>query len=469
MTWNKGRVKFHRTAAIIPAALAIVSLPFYFGSSGIHAYFSGDDLMNLHGYWSKPPMELLKGNLLYYSASYRPLGGLFYVGLYSLFGLNPLPFRIVCMALFFLNLLLGFRLLNTLTSSLEMALLATLFFAHHAGYADFYQNTGVIFDLLCFTFYCAGLELYIAARKDGRPVSATRFLAIVLAFLCALNSKEMAVSFPVVILLYEIIIHKSLANIGKALLLALMVVPYLFLKLSADSLFSTISDYKITLTLAQYTANNLHYHNLLFYLKNSVLTPGLLLGLLLGLLALAGLLRSKLMLFAMAFLLVTPLPIIFISPRGSTFVYYIPLVGYSLYAASALLQLRGKCFQSMPDSAHRTMQAITFCLAFLLLFNLHAGNIIAEVEDARLRQTAFQLRALNLKAKGEGRLLFLKDSFEKEDWSLLYICRLLYNNPALEVDRIKRMTETPTAAEEQAYMYVLTHDGGKYQIALPAH
>ena len=200
-----------------------------------------------------------------------------------------------------------------------------------------------------------------------------------------------------------------------------------------------------------------------------MLTPGLLLGLLLGLLALAGLLRSKLMLFALAFLLVTPLPIIFISPRGSTFVYYIPLVGYSLYAASALLQLRGKCFQWMPDSAHRTMQAITFCLAFLLLFNLHAGNIVVEAEDARLRQTAFQLRALNLKAKGEGRLLFLKDSFEKEDWSLLYICRLLYNNPALEVDRIKRMTETPTAAEQQAYMYVLTHDGAKYQIALPAH
>ena len=50
--------------------------------------------MNLHSYLSRSPVALILDNLRYWSTSYRPLGGLFYVALYRWFGFDPLPFRV---------------------------------------------------------------------------------------------------------------------------------------------------------------------------------------------------------------------------------------------------------------------------------------------------------------------------------------------------------------------------------------
>ncbi len=75
-----------------------------FAHDGLTAPFSGDDLMNLHGYLSRTPVSLMLDNLRYWSTSYRPLGGLFYVALYSWFGFDPLPFRVACFGLLALNL-----------------------------------------------------------------------------------------------------------------------------------------------------------------------------------------------------------------------------------------------------------------------------------------------------------------------------------------------------------------------------
>ena len=55
-----------------------------FAHNGLWAQFSGDDLTNLHEYLSRSPVSLIVDNLRYWSTSYRPLGGLFYVALYRL-------------------------------------------------------------------------------------------------------------------------------------------------------------------------------------------------------------------------------------------------------------------------------------------------------------------------------------------------------------------------------------------------
>src|SRR5260370_42692889 len=80
-----------------------------FAHNGLTAPFSGDDLMNLHGYLSRSPVSLLVDNLRYWSTSYRPLGGLFYIAFYNWFGFDPLPFRAACFGLLGLNLSLLWR------------------------------------------------------------------------------------------------------------------------------------------------------------------------------------------------------------------------------------------------------------------------------------------------------------------------------------------------------------------------
>ena len=80
-----------KTRAPLLAALAIGGIFVAFAGDGIRAYFTPDDMMNLYVSWSAAPAELLHND--------RPLGALAYRGLFALFGLNPLPYRIVCFVL----------------------------------------------------------------------------------------------------------------------------------------------------------------------------------------------------------------------------------------------------------------------------------------------------------------------------------------------------------------------------------
>ena len=92
-----------------------------FAHNGIWAQFSNDDLMNLHDHLRRGPVRLVLDNLRYWSTAYRPLGGLFYVALYRIFGFHPLPFRIACFGLLALNLGLLGRFTFRLSGSREVA------------------------------------------------------------------------------------------------------------------------------------------------------------------------------------------------------------------------------------------------------------------------------------------------------------------------------------------------------------
>ena len=80
-----------------------------FAGPGLGAGFMHDDLMNLCRAWYPPVSRHLLDTVLFFrfSDSYRPLGSLFYITLFDLFGFNPLPYRIACYALMLLNLWLA--------------------------------------------------------------------------------------------------------------------------------------------------------------------------------------------------------------------------------------------------------------------------------------------------------------------------------------------------------------------------
>jgi hypothetical protein len=115
-----------------------------FAHGGIGAEFSGDDLMNLHGHLSRGTASLIVDNLRYWSTSYRPLGGLFYVAIYRCFGFQPLPFRVACFGLLALNLSLLWRFTLRLSGRREVAFLALLLAGYHAWFIDLYYSTGTV-------------------------------------------------------------------------------------------------------------------------------------------------------------------------------------------------------------------------------------------------------------------------------------------------------------------------------------
>src|SRR5437879_8431623 len=105
-------------------------------------------MMNLYEAWFRPLVE-----------TDRYLGTLVYRGLFAVAGLNPLPYRAVCMLLLLVNLGLLYRFCLRISNSREIAALACLLGAYHAHLADLYYSTGTIYDLLCGAIYLSAFLL----------------------------------------------------------------------------------------------------------------------------------------------------------------------------------------------------------------------------------------------------------------------------------------------------------------------
>ncbi len=71
-----------------------------------------------------------------------------------------------------------------------------------------------VFDVLCFTFYFAAFTYYLSFRTRGLPLTPMRIVVFLLLYVGALDSKEMAVTLPVMVLLYELI--WGLAGFGES-------------------------------------------------------------------------------------------------------------------------------------------------------------------------------------------------------------------------------------------------------------
>ena len=413
--------------------------------------------MNLYGYWSKPFVETVRANLLYFTPFFRPLGGLIYWGLYSVFGLNPLPFRIVCFALLLFNIFLLYKLAVAITGSKETGLLTALLGSHHAGYADLYFNSGTIYDLLVFLFFSLTIYLYVARHKA---------IYVVLAFLCAINAKEMAVTLPVVLLLYELIFNRPiltfsglkswfLDRVWIVFLLGLLLLPYIYGKLGSGNLSGNPA-FALNLSVPYYLTNSGRYMDVLLFQPLGWTTAKFLALFIFSMFALAAVLRSRVLFFCCLFFLLTPLPIIFIAFRGSLYLLYIPMIGLTLFVATVIVRIRELASGS---------PALTFATVFLVLFWVHDRHRPIGNEVPAFRSTLNQLSALHLQPKPGARILMLEDPFDTDEWAPVFIGRILYNDKELVVDRIKMMNQKPTAAEIQAYDYVLAYENGQLRLA----
>src|SRR5439155_19944588 len=69
-------------------------------------------------------------------------------------------------------------------------------------------NTAFIYDVLCGLFYFAAFAVYVRTRRRGESLSGRQIAGFLVLFLCSLNSKEMAVSLPAMLIAYEWIYHR---------------------------------------------------------------------------------------------------------------------------------------------------------------------------------------------------------------------------------------------------------------------
>ncbi len=449
----------------LPGALAVVCIAAYFlffAGPGLRAGFTHDDLMNMERSWDPPITRHLGDTLLFWrvSPTFRPVGSLFYRLLFELFGFNPLPFRVACYLLLALNLWLAYALIRRLTKSREIAALTTLLWAYHREFWNLYVNTGTCYDLLCFFFYVAAFLYYLRARERKFPLGWRPIAIWSCLYVLSLNSKEMALTLPMVIAAYELLASPPgswrpagfwawLRGEGRIPLVgAVLTALFVFGRLRGPEALPAMSAYHPLLRFNVYLSHAQHFLWAALC-KPGWLTPAVVGAMGILLLAVTLISRRLPLRLAVVWMVVGILPVAFIPQRGLDAVY-IPTLAFALFLATGLTRLAAR-------------PAILFVCVLLALvaLNLKYGRIPFEqatAEGRHIESVYDQLRGLHTVFPRGGRVLFLRDPFANEEWGSTFVAMLYSRDRSLYVQRLDRLQQHGDPADLVDFDVVLSYE-----------
>ena len=447
---------------------------------GLSSFFTRDDGLNLaylHGYFHMPLVEILQQAVTVATEGYRPVGGLFYRLLYSVFGFDPFPFRVAAFTLMAVNLLLAYDLVRILARSHTAAFVATLLLSYNASFAELYQSTGTIYDILCFGFFVASFRLYTGSRESTASLGLKTIAYVCVLYGCALGSKEMAVSFPAALVLYELIYHPNqfrrkhvLTNLYKPHLLlisglVILTALYSAVKLFSENPLSGHAGYAPELSMVQFSMGLNHYLPRWLYWPSLDQTGTLVLVSTAG--AAAFLIRVRELMFGACFVIVSLLPIAFVLPRGG-FAFYLPALGCAIFLGSAVshvLMRLSRVAAAKSQRLHESMlvpfrAAVVLGLAVALtpLHMAAARNTPRIIYDDYSQQIISDLRSMHPFFPDRSMLYFDNDPYPADYYnSLLFLVQLAYDNPTLRVQRGKATGFH--LVEEQDVFYFTVREG----------
>jgi hypothetical protein len=350
------------------------------------AYFWLDDFNNLYWVQRESCGELMGYILNPAAVSFRPLGMFVYWILWHLWKSNPLPYHIVAWAIHTLNVFLVYLILSHLTKSKYAAAIGAMLFSFQGIYGEIFWSFGTIFELVSGLLYFISLWLYVRG-----PLSARRMVLIAAIYILAIKSKEMAITLPVVLLSYELLVrprnHKldaaQIWSLAKHFsILAIIAIWFTYLKVStmagmtSSQPYSPSHPYYMELSLRSLKQGYAWYFNAIFKVTlNSFLE--ILSGVLLTYLLVFK--RDRVTLFFISYLLVSLLPIVIFPNHHYSFFLYLPFLGVCGLAAIIVKTLIGWIEGRLPP---RLTTALGIC-CFALASSLHYMNQKEQSEGQR--------------------------------------------------------------------------------------
>jgi hypothetical protein len=340
----------HRwTNADAICVLLLIAYFLHFTLAARHGGFREDEMLNLWAYWYIGPIQSLFDCAKFWTPYYRPGGALYYLPLYHFFGLNPFPYRIVQISILALSIPIAYWLARLLACSLSVAFLAVLAFCYHPYVANLVFVGAFIYDVLCGLFYFATLGYYVHIREKQaylRPLQLVLFLVL---YICALNSKEMAVTLPVIVLIYELLKSSRWASLNAflswiwrdaapALAGGAITAFYVYSKISGIGPTIGSDSYRPMYSWHNFVTSNAAFVGELLYAPQAI-TPTALLLLWAAVFIYAFLRRDRMLRLMAFWIVIVPLPIAFILPVRRGGCLYLLLFGWSLICARAACDL----------------------------------------------------------------------------------------------------------------------------------
>ena len=474
---------YRRTVFDAICVAILIAYFLHFALPALRGGFREDEMMNMGICWCAGALKSLLANVAFWKLFvcpggalydlplylYRPAGAFYYLPLYHFFDLDPLPYRIVQISILASSIPLIYYLSRRLTSSGSIAFLAVLALCYHPRLAGLVFVGAFIYDVLCGFFYFAALAYYIHFREKGvslRPVQLFGFLAI---YVMALNCKEMAVTLPVIVLIYEFLKSHGWADwkaflrwirsyTAPSLIAGLLTVFYIYGKLHGTGSLTSLDPYRPKYSWDTFTASNANFVGQLLFAGHTVTPIALLL--LWALVFIYAFLRRDRTLQLMAFwIVIVPLPLAFIVPTRGDASLYLLLFGWAIIFAKVTFDLITLIWKfsvfignrvipaatsaSVGDASRRVASRGFGIVAMLLVaFALAA---FTQRENQRLRvpwlnvgaktsHVIHTFRSLALRpSHGSSILLLLKENLFQNKWNVFFIASLVWNDHSLRI------------------------------------
>jgi len=436
-------------------AVAALFLLYFFVVSWdtVKAHFAPDEMFAIWWYWHPSPWHLLASQFELWQGYVRPLAGFFFLPIYLKFGLNPIPYHVVLLALLLAGAYLMYLLARALGCEELPAAVVALIACYHGGLSNLYYNSVFVFDVLVAIFYFAAIAYYARVRSTGKMLNGGQTAFFLVLYLCALNSKEMAVTLPVILLAYEWLFCAAPPWRPKALVswllgpgrvmcwVGLMNLVFIYGKrFGPDGLMNGPSDaYKPVLSLARIVDFQERYLGDLFYhLPRFGGIATLLIWLAVTWLAWRG--GRPLLRFCWIWVLVTPLPIEFIVGRDQACLY-VCLAGWAIlagvlftdlasFAAPRLVALDSQC-RSLGVKRTRALVAAMGMLVFALGSWSFKQTEVDPSKPALGLQTyevLAEFRAMNPTVPSGATVVFLDDPWRNAGFDMEFIAELWFRD-----------------------------------------
>lgn len=439
---------------------------FHFALPALRAGFGDDEMMNLYLYWLAGAFKSIQANLCFWSTFPRPAGALYYLPLYHFFFLDPLPYRIVQISILAATIPIFFYLALLLSGSRAVAFLVALAMCYHGQMASLVFSGSFIYDVLCGFFYFAALTYYVRIREKGVALCPGQLAIFLALYVCALNSKEMAVSLPVVVFIYEALKCSRLRAWNEFALrnwrvaipvfvAAFVTAIYIYGKLNGAYSLAKLEAYRPVYSWHRFTLTNAHFINDLLYDSASGIGRAMLIGW--PVLFLYAFWRRDRLLQLMAFwVVITPLPLAFIPSRGAA-MYYIVLLGWATIFARLVSDLIALVGKVTALSGPRIAMLSTSATAAVAV----AFAVFTQWENQRFDRTRSLLnsgekslcviqafRSLALHPEPGSRILLRPEKrFYQNGYYPMFVASLVWNDHSLriEVEGQQRLAEREIA------------------------
>jgi len=376
----------------------------------------------------------------------------------------PCPYRIACYGLLLLNLGMAYALVRRLTGSRLTAGVAVLLFAYHGRFAGLYCNTGLCYDLLCFFFYTAAFLYYVWVRQRGFPLGWKQVAAWSGLYLLALNSKEIAVSLPLLMAVYELTVSPPAAwrlrdlsrwmyREGRAVVAGgIITLLYIGGRVMAPAGLAVVDAYRPDVSPGVYLE---HAYNFLRYAlyEPAWLTPAAAAGIAIALMVFS--LRSTLPFrLGAAWMFVGILPIAFIFQRDLAGAY-LPSFGLALWLAAALVA-GARLLKVRP--------AALFAGILLILIGVHDWHGRIDFENglagARYIRSIYDQLQRSGPLPKNGRVLILHQPFPDSEWAFTFLIYLHTRDAGMTVHRRDLLVQDVPASQELSFDAVFSYEAG---------